>query len=108
MRRVYIGGINGTLKRLYAQTMYIERFEYFCPDCKLKGIVTDVLVNPDLMIIRGICKECGVQSSYKAVDLSALRTEYDEEEGTPSKYVLSFQGQGVIAYSDIRVCQTWL
>jgi hypothetical protein len=59
--------------------MYIERFEYFCPLCKTKGIVTDVLLNPELMIIRGRCGSCGANSSYKAVDISALSTEYDVE-----------------------------
>jgi len=57
--------------------MYIERFEYFCPNCKQKGIVTDVLLNPELMIIRGRCSACGLQGSYKVVDMSAMNAEYE-------------------------------
>ena len=56
--------------------MYLERFEYFCPDCLAKGIVSDVLINPEMLIVRGKCPSCGVQGSYKAVDLAKLTEEY--------------------------------
>jgi hypothetical protein len=61
----------------YPCDMYLERFEYFCPNCHRKGIVTDILLNPELMIIRGRCLACNLQSSYKAVDMSALQAEYE-------------------------------
>jgi hypothetical protein len=57
--------------------MYIERFEYFCPDCNQKGIVTDVLLNPELVIIRGRCPTCNLQSAYKVVDMAMLQAEYE-------------------------------
>ncbi len=56
--------------------MYIERFEYFCPECKQKGIVTDVLLNPELMLIRGQCPACNLQGTYKVVDRAKLSEEY--------------------------------
>jgi hypothetical protein len=57
--------------------MHIERFEYFCPDCDQKGVITDVLLNPELMIIRGRCTKCNLQRAYKVVDMSSLRAEYE-------------------------------
>jgi len=64
--------------------MYLERFEYFCPKCRAKGVVTDVLINPELLIVRGKCESCGAESSYKAVDLAKLQAEYAELIAPPS------------------------
>ena len=57
--------------------MYIERFRYFCPACKKKGIITDVLLNPELLIIRGRCPVCNLEGTYKAVDMLNLQAEYE-------------------------------
>jgi len=57
--------------------MYLERFEFFCPKCKKKGEITDVLLNPKLMMIRGLCPFCNVKNTYKTVDISALQAEYE-------------------------------
>jgi hypothetical protein len=57
--------------------MYIERFKFSCPRCKKLGIITDVLLNPELMILRGHCLACDMTSAYKAVDMSMLQAEYE-------------------------------
>jgi hypothetical protein len=57
--------------------MYIERFRFFCPHCKKRGIITDVLLNPELLLIRGRCSVCNLKSTYKAVDMVALQAEYE-------------------------------
>jgi hypothetical protein len=86
--------------------MYVERFEYICPDCKKKGIVTDVLLNPEMMIIRGRCPACDLQGAYKIVDRVKLQAEYealsevnqvaDQQKGQPASTwcVLRFNVRG--------------
>jgi hypothetical protein len=50
--------------------MYLERFRFFCPRCKMRGVINDVLLNPELMLIRGHCSVCNLKSTYKAVEKS--------------------------------------
>jgi len=84
--------------------MYIERFEYFCPDCKKKGIVTDVLLNPELMIIRGRCPTCNLQSAYKAVDISYLQAEYQGlPESTRGEYQMTDEKGSTLSFLRFKV-----
>lgn len=55
---------------------YLERFEYFCRECEIKGTVLDVLLNPDVLLIRGYCPSCKKRGTYKVVDIEALREEH--------------------------------
>jgi hypothetical protein len=70
---------------------YIERFEYFCKGCGRKGTVIDVLLNPEVLLIRGHCEGCNAQGAYKVVDIDRLRKEYasivmeESEDGEASK-----------------------
>jgi hypothetical protein len=56
---------------------YLERFEYFCKECGQKGTVIDVLLNPDVLLIRGLCPACNKSGTYKVIDIEALRQEHD-------------------------------
>jgi hypothetical protein len=56
--------------------MELDRFEYFCPDCNNKGVVTDVFVNSQLLILRGACPTCGVKSNYKVVERAELKLSH--------------------------------
>lgn len=56
---------------------YLERFEYICRECDKKGTVLDVLLNPEVLLIRGYCPICNKRGLYKAVDMAALREEHD-------------------------------
>jgi hypothetical protein len=69
--------------------VHIERFEFHCPVCKTKGVVTDVLLNPDLLILRGYCAACKLSGTYKAVDMAKLDNEYRalaEDKGSEWQY----------------------
>ena len=69
--------------------VYIERFEFHCPVCKQKGIVTDVLLNPDLLILRGYCAACKLPGAYRVVDVAKLEKEYvalAEDKGSEWQY----------------------
>ncbi len=55
---------------------YLERFEYVCRVCEKKGTVLDVLLNPDVLLIRGFCAGCRKNGTYKVVDIEALRQEH--------------------------------
>jgi hypothetical protein len=69
--------------------VYVERFEFFCPGCKKKGVVTDVLLNPDLLILRGYCGDCKLAGTYKIVDRVELEREYQalaEDKGSEWQY----------------------
>jgi hypothetical protein len=57
--------------------MYLERFKFFCPICQKPGVITDVLVNSLMMILRGRCAACEQTSEYKAVDVPALLAEHE-------------------------------
>ncbi len=57
---------------------YLERFEYVCRECNSKGSVVDVLLNPDVLLIRGFCPRCNKRGTYKVVDIDALRREHLE------------------------------
>jgi len=56
---------------------YLERFEYVCRVCDKKGTVLDVLLNPEVLLIRGFCPACNKRGTYKVVDIEALRHEHD-------------------------------
>jgi ribosomal protein L44E len=56
---------------------YLERFEYFCRECEKKGTVLDVLLNPDVLLIRGFCPVCKKRGTYKVIDIEALRQEHE-------------------------------
>jgi hypothetical protein len=56
---------------------YLERFEYFCRECDKKGTVLDVLLNPDVLLIRGFCAVCKKRGTYKVIDIEALRQEHE-------------------------------
>ena len=67
---------------------YLERFEYICRECNVKGSVVDVLLNPDVLLIRGLCPRCNKRGTYKVVDIDALRHEHAEiaqEESASNK-----------------------
>jgi hypothetical protein len=69
--------------------VHIERFEFHCPVCKTKGTITDVLLNPDMLILRGYCTVCQLSGAYKVVDMSKLKKEYGalaEDKGSEWQY----------------------
>lgn len=55
---------------------YLERFEFYCKDCKRKGTIPDVLLNGEVLLIRGYCPLCKTRGTYKAIDIEALRQEH--------------------------------
>jgi hypothetical protein len=55
----------------------LERFEYVCRECDKKGSVRDVLLNAEVLLIRGYCSFCKKQGTYKVVDIEALRKEHE-------------------------------
>jgi hypothetical protein len=57
---------------------YLERFEYYCKQCGQKGSVLDVLLNPDVLLIRGFCEPCNKHGTYKVIDIEALRQEHEQ------------------------------
>jgi hypothetical protein len=59
---------------------YLERFEYCCTKCGKTGCVLDVLLNPEMLLIRGFCPACNKRGSYKVIDIEALRQEHEKIE----------------------------
>jgi hypothetical protein len=57
--------------------MYLERFKFFCPKCKSRGVINDILLNSLVVIIRGHCPTCGFSGTYKIIDISLLRAKDD-------------------------------
>ena len=69
--------------------MYIEKFEFHCPVCHNKGTVNDVLLNPELLILRGYCPHCQRKGAYKVVDIAKLERDYSalaEDKGSDWQY----------------------
>jgi len=64
---------------------YLERFEYICRVCEKKGTVLDVLLNPEVLLIRGYCPTCKKRGTYKVVDIEALRKEHEQIEREESE-----------------------
>jgi hypothetical protein len=56
---------------------YLERFEFFCQECKRKGTIPDVLLNGEVLLIRGYCPLCKNRGAYKEIDIRALRREHE-------------------------------
>jgi hypothetical protein len=56
---------------------YLERYEYFCKVCKNKGVVQDILINAEILLIRGYCLACEAGGTYKVVDIDILRREHE-------------------------------
>jgi hypothetical protein len=57
--------------------MYLEHFKFFCPRCRSRGAISDVLINSLVVIIRGRCSACNFSGTYKAIDISLLRAKDD-------------------------------
>jgi hypothetical protein len=58
--------------------MNFERIEYFCTKCHEKGTLMEILVHPTVLLLRGRCSPCGIDSAIKAVDLLQLAEHIDE------------------------------
>jgi len=58
--------------------MNFERIEYYCPECHEKGLIEDVFINPTVLLVKGQCVRCKVESGVRAVDLLKLAERIDE------------------------------
>ena len=68
---------------------HVERFQFFCPDCHTKGIISDVLLNASVLLLRGLCPECGARSQYKAANLETLFAQQRQDDALRNLPVLS-------------------
>jgi hypothetical protein len=81
-------------------SQYLERFEYFCKQCGSKGTVVDILLNPEVLLIRGYCAGCNARGAYKVVDMDVLRQEHealklaDEKESAGEEHVFRWRFEG--------------
>lgn len=63
--------------------MNFEKIEWYCTKCHKKGIILDLFVHPTVLLLRGACSHCGVQSSMRPVDLLSLAHHIDEPVPLP-------------------------
>lgn len=80
---------------------YLERFEYFCKQCGRKGTVVDILLNPEVLLIRGYCPSCNARGAYKVVDMDVLRREHQaleladaHEQASGEEYIYRWKFEG--------------
>lgn len=64
-------------------TVTFECVEYFCPSCQTKGFVSEVFINPTVVLVRGGCERCKQPSGMRAVDLLKLAERIDLPESSP-------------------------
>lgn len=77
---------------------YLERFEYSCQQCGNKGSVVDILLNPEVLLIRGFCAPCNKRGTYKAIDIEALRQEHEESALAETQEADPPQHQGRVVW----------
>jgi len=58
--------------------MNFERIQYVCARCHEQGTIVDVFVHPTVLLLRGTCHHCGIDSQMRAIDLLALALHIDE------------------------------
>ena len=58
--------------------MNFERIEYYCPECHDKGVIEEVFINPTVMLIKGLCSRCQIESAVRAIDLLQLADRIDQ------------------------------
>lgn len=58
--------------------MNFERIQYICARCHKLGTIVDVFVHPTVLLLRGTCYRCGIDSQMRAIDLLTLALSIDE------------------------------
>jgi transcription elongation factor Elf1 len=57
-----------------------EKITYYCPHCGQKGFISDVFINPTVLIVNGHCNWCAKRSGVRAIDLLELAQRIDSNE----------------------------